>query len=82
VHNKGAAITPEQLNGIFGSMKSRRQPGSAAVSGRYGNLGLGLYIAERIVHAHKGRIEVESSEDSGTTFTIRLPRRAADAPAA
>ena len=78
VHNKGAAISPEQLNGIFGSMKARRQPGSAAATGPYGNLGLGLYIAERIVHAHKGRIEVESSDEHGTTFTVRLPRLAGD----
>jgi signal transduction histidine kinase len=78
VHNKGATISPEQLNGIFGSMKARRQPGSGAATGPYGNLGLGLYIAERIVHAHKGRIEVESSDEAGTTFTVILPRRAGD----
>jgi signal transduction histidine kinase len=43
-------------------------------SGPTGNLGLGLYIAERIVYAHGGRIEVEASEARGTTFTIHLPR--------
>jgi signal transduction histidine kinase len=40
-----------------------------------------LYIAERIVSAHDGRIEVESSETAGTTFTVHLPRQAI-APAA
>lgn len=74
VHNRGTAITPEQLNGIFGSMKSRKQPGSAATTGAYGNLGLGLYIAERIVHAHNGRISVDSTDQAGTTFKVRLPR--------
>jgi signal transduction histidine kinase len=80
VHNQGAAISAEQLDGIFGSMKSYRQPGPSAGRGPYGNLGLGLYIAERIVHAHGGRIDVMSTASEGTTFTVRLPRHAADDP--
>jgi signal transduction histidine kinase len=39
------------------------------------NLGLGLYVTERIVAAHGGTIDVESSEEKGTTFTIYLPKR-------
>jgi signal transduction histidine kinase len=74
VRNRGRAIAPEQLNGIFNPMKPRETGGSAAAGGPAGNLGLGLYIAERIVHAHHGRIEVESSEEHGTTFTVHLPR--------
>lgn len=73
IHNDGATISPEQLNGIFGPMKSRETV-TGSGSSPYGNLGLGLYIAERIVTAHKGRIEVDSSADRGTTFTIYLPR--------
>lgn len=75
IHNQGDVIPPDQLNGIFNPMK-RSETGNAAAGGSSGNLGLGLYIADRIVHAHKGRIEVESSEKRGTTFTVHLPRHA------
>ena len=75
VHNQGDVIPPDELRGIFNPMK-RSEAGSAAAGGASGNLGLGLYIADRIVHAHKGRIEVESSEERGTTFTVHLPRHA------
>ena len=72
VRNRGAAIPEEQLDGIFNAMK--RQGMAENADGPSGNLGLGLYIADQIVHAHKGRIDVESSEDRGTTFTVHLPR--------
>lgn len=35
--------------------------------------GLGLSISYRIIQDHGGRIDVESEEGKGTTFTIRLP---------
>jgi signal transduction histidine kinase len=75
IHNRGAPIPPGQFNGIFNPMKRKQATGNVATGGSSGNLGLGLYIAERIVIAHKGRIEVESSEEGGTTFMIHLPRR-------
>ena len=36
--------------------------------------GLGLAIVKHIVDGHGGDIDVTSSEDNGTTFTIRLPK--------
>jgi signal transduction histidine kinase len=73
VHNRGPVISDEQLDGIFSAMKGLR-PGRRASSGSLGNLGLGLYIADQIVQAHHGKIDVESSAEAGTTFTVRLPR--------
>ncbi|MDR3613172.1 MAG: ATP-binding protein [Candidatus Obscuribacterales bacterium] len=39
--------------------------------------GMGLAIAEKIVHAHKGRIWVESSGDDGSTFCFTLAKNPA-----
>lgn len=75
IHNMGAVIPGDRLDGLFNPMKTRKGGSVAASGGPTGNLGLGLYIAERIVHAHGGRIDVESSEMAGTTFTVRLPRQ-------
>jgi signal transduction histidine kinase len=74
IHNRGPAIPPHRMSGIFQPMKPREGEGGAAAAGQSGNLGLGLYIAERIVNAHQGRIDVESSAQGGTTFTVHLPR--------
>ena len=72
VHNFGPVIPANQVHQIFNPL--HRIEGDKPVAPRE-NLGLGLYITERIVAAHGGTIRVESSEDKGTTFTIRLPLR-------
>ena len=82
VRNRGAVIPPDQINGIFNPMKARQAPRKASARGPTGSLGLGLYIAERIVAAHNGHIDVESTEEQGTTFTVHLPRQEKAGPAA
>ncbi len=76
VHN-GGAIAPALLPNLFAPF--RGGGGTSASSTRTEGLGLGLYIVDRIVFSHGGRIAVRSSEDEGTTFEVRLP---SDIPAA
>ena len=72
VHNEGPSIGREQIAELFQGMNA-----AAPRDGRdRRHLGLGLYIADRIVAAHGGAIDVESSDEQGTTFTVRLPRTA------
>lgn len=74
VQNHGPSIPPASLSGLFSPFKRLRGGDSA----RYAhNLGLGLYIAERIITAHDGTIAVSSSDEAGTLFRIRLPRAVA-----
>ncbi len=43
------------------------------VTGRAGGVGLGLTFVKRVVHDHRGRIELESNADAGTCFRVWLP---------
>ncbi|MCF8052053.1 MAG: hybrid sensor histidine kinase/response regulator [Desulfobacterales bacterium] len=40
--------------------------------------GLGMFIADKIIRQHGGRIRVESEPGEGTRFTVDLPRRIPD----
>ena len=76
VHNRGPAIPARDLPNLFSPLKLLR-PG--APGRKSAHLGLGLFIADQIVSAHAGTFDVASSNDSGTAFTVRLPRATAKA---
>jgi signal transduction histidine kinase len=69
VHNYGPPIDPELVPRLFDPFK-RAVWGKGRVEG----LGLGLYIVERIVAAHGGKIEVESTKEAGTRFEAIFAR--------
>jgi signal transduction histidine kinase len=73
VHNEGPPIPEEQRAGLFEPLGVVSQP--EATEKDADRLRLGLYITKEIVAGHGGRIDLDSSADRGTTFTIHLPRK-------
>ncbi len=71
VTDTGVGIAASELPLIFDEFK---QVGLA--EDREGGTGLGLALAQRLLQAHGGSIEVASTVGEGTTFTVLLPRRA------
>lgn len=67
VRDHGIGISPQSLERIF--CQFERAEGSESSAG----LGLGLFIADQIVRAHNGRIQVHSEEGQGSRFRVLLP---------
>jgi signal transduction histidine kinase len=67
VWNAGEPIPPENIDKICEPFWRHSSTGNRE------GLGLGLYICSQIVHAHGGTLSVTSSQESGTSFTARLP---------
>lgn len=69
VYDEGIGI-PEAARGqLFRRFYRAENAEQLGISG----LGIGLFVANEIVELHGGRIDVESAEGQGSTFTIRLP---------
>jgi len=75
VHNWGEPIPAEDLPNIFDRFY---QVDESRTRSRNGHSGLGLAIVRELVQAHGGEASVESSEDAGTRFTVRLPAAPTD----
>ncbi|MDR3593117.1 MAG: ATP-binding protein [Negativicutes bacterium] len=69
VTDTGIGIPPEYQSLVF----ERFFRVDKARSREDGGVGLGLAIAESIVHLHGGTIELTSSPDKGSSFTVTLP---------
>ena len=74
VQDTGTGIPEEELPFVFERFYRVDKSRSRATGG----VGLGLTIAKRLVEAHGGKINVESREGLGSTFTFVIPTHAAD----
>lgn len=63
VSDTGRGIALGDLNKIFDPYFTTKKKGT----------GLGLAIVYKIIESHEGQIEVKSTLDKGTTFTISIP---------
>lgn len=67
IRDHGIGISPQHIDHLFTPFfRSER---TASIHG----CGLGLWIVKRIIELHRGRIDVASTPDQGTTFTVSLP---------
>jgi signal transduction histidine kinase len=69
VTDNGYGIPAESLDKLF----DRFYRVDAHRSRQHGGSGLGLAICKSIVDAHNGQLTVQSQENVGTTFELRLP---------
>ena len=70
VEDHGIGISPSDQEKIFNRFE--RAESSAK---NFSGLGLGLYIVQKIIEAHRGTIQVTSELGKGSLFTVELPLR-------
>jgi signal transduction histidine kinase len=75
VSDRGVGIPERDLPHIF----DRFYRSDESRSSETGGFGIGLSIARSLVELMGGKIDVDSTEGEGTTFTVRLPRKPRDA---
>jgi signal transduction histidine kinase len=71
VKDNGVGMTAEQLSGLFQTDKLVSTPGTNKEKGS----GIGLLITKELVTNNAGFIEVESTKNMGTMFTITFPSK-------
>ena len=74
IADTGVGIPPDQLRLIFEPFYTTKDPDEHG----HGGTGLGLSVCRQIIEQHHGRIRVESVVGKGSTFTVKLPLRAAE----
>jgi signal transduction histidine kinase len=71
IADTGVGVDPEVLPTLFHKFTRARDAHKTSVTGT----GLGLYVAKKMIEAHKGRIWVESAgKGQGSQFYVELPQ--------
>ena len=65
IRDSGCGIPSDVLKRIF-------EPGFTTKGARIG-VGMGMAVVQRVIHEHRGTIEIESELNLGSVVTIRLP---------
>lgn len=71
ISDTGKGIAAEDLPHIFDKFHQVGEVNTRSTDG----VGLGLFIVKNLIDQHNGSIDVESSENEGTQFTIHFPKK-------
>ena len=77
VRDNGTGISESAFSSIF---EPFQLADAAKLSRRYDRIGLSLSIAKKIMQMHGGDITVESVLNTGSTFTLHLPKEEKNLP--
>jgi signal transduction histidine kinase len=69
VRDEGIGISDADQQRIFERFER------AVPEKHFGGFGLGLWLTQKIVKAHGGRIRVSSEPERGSVFTVELPKQ-------
>lgn len=72
VRDRGPGLTPEAQKNVW--QRFHQIKGVSGQEGSGKGLGLGLYLCQQLIKAHRGQVGVESTLGKGSTFWFQLPR--------
>ena len=70
IQDTGIGMMPEQLQKVFNAFAQA----DSSTTRKYGGTGLGLTITKRFVQMMGGTVNVQSTLNQGTTFTLKIPQ--------
>jgi signal transduction histidine kinase len=69
VRDEGIGLADGDADHIF----ERFERGANAKGRGIAGTGIGLAYVREVIHAHGGQVSVDSQQDAGSTFTVKLP---------